>query len=91
MPRKPFHPVRRAALATLGAALRDDRARAGLSQPRAAELLGVPVWTYRSWEQGRRLAPADVLRAIAARWQVPADVLGLAEDTCPCCLRRDPS
>lgn len=91
MPSKPHHPVRRAALATLGAALRDGRARAGLSQPRAADLLGVPVWTFRSWEQGRREPPADVLRTIAARWQIPAEALGLAEDTCPCCLRRYPS
>ena len=91
MPSQPHHPVRRAALATLGAAIRGGRARAGLSQPRAADLFGVPVWTYRSWEQGRRLAPAAVLRAIARRWEIPAEALGLAENTCPCCLRRDPS
>ena len=90
MPSKPLHPVRQAALAKLGAALREGRARAGLSQPRAAEQLGVSVWTYRSWEHGRREPTADVLRAITRRWQLPADVLGLAQDTCPGRLRRDP-
>jgi transcriptional regulator with XRE-family HTH domain len=91
MPSKPLHPVRRAALATLGAAIRDGRARAGLSQPGAADLFGVSVWTYRSWEHGRREPTADVLRAIARRWQLPSEALGLAENTCPCCLRRYPS
>jgi hypothetical protein len=38
MPSQPLHPVRRAALAKLGAALREGRTRAGLSQPRAAAL-----------------------------------------------------
>jgi hypothetical protein len=33
---------------------------------------------------------ADVLRAIARRWQIPADGLGLTRDTCPCCLRLYP-
>jgi len=90
MPRGPHHPVRRAARATLGAALHEGRTRAGLSQPRAAAALGVPVGTYRSWEQGRREPPADAPRAIAARWQVPAEALGLVEGSCPCCLRRYP-
>ena len=49
MPSRPLHPVRRAALAKLGAALRDGRTRAGLSQPRAADVFGISVWTYRSW------------------------------------------
>ena len=91
MPRKPHHPVRQAALATLGAVLREGRTRARLSQHRAADLFGVSVWTYRSWEHGRREPTADVLRAIARRWQLPAEALGLAENTCPCCLRRYPS
>ncbi|MBV8611376.1 MAG: helix-turn-helix transcriptional regulator [Singulisphaera sp.] len=90
MPSKPLHPVRQAALAKLGAALREGRARAGLSQPRAAEQLGVSVWTYRSWEHGRREPTADVLRAITRRWQLPAEVLGLAKGSCPCCLRPYP-
>jgi transcriptional regulator with XRE-family HTH domain len=88
MPSKPLHPVHQAALAKLGAAIRDGRARAGLSQPRAADLFGVSVWTDRSWEHGRREPPADALRAIARRWKILAEALGLARDTCPCCLRR---
>ena len=90
MPSKPLHPVRQAALAKLGAALGEGCTRAGLSQPRAADLFGVSVWTYRSWEHGRREPTADALRAIARRWLLPAEVLGLARDTCPCCLRRYP-
>jgi hypothetical protein len=33
---------------------------------------------------------AGMLRAIARRWQIPADVLGLTRDTCPYCLRPYP-
>lgn len=35
-------------------ALKAWRAAAGLSQSQMAEVLGVPVGTYRSWEYGRR-------------------------------------
>jgi DNA-binding XRE family transcriptional regulator len=58
MSSNPLPPVRRAALAKLGAALREGRTQAGVSQPRAAGLFDVSVWTYRSWEHGRR-APRD--------------------------------
>ena len=34
------------------AALRAWRARLALSQPAAARALGVPIGTYRGWEQG---------------------------------------
>jgi hypothetical protein len=44
MPSQPLHPVRRAALAKLGAALQEGRTQAGLSQPPAADLFGVSVW-----------------------------------------------
>jgi DNA-binding transcriptional regulator YiaG len=36
---------------TLSADLREWRARLGLSQPQAATRLGVPLGTYRGWEQ----------------------------------------
>jgi hypothetical protein len=32
---------------------------------------------------------ADTLRVLARRWKIPADVLGLARDLRPCCLRHD--
>ena len=39
------------------------REKAGLSQPRLAELLGVSVRTLQEWEQGRR-APSGAARTL---------------------------
>lgn len=38
--------------------------RASRTQPEAAALLGVPLQTYRNWEQGRRRVPSLVWRVI---------------------------
>jgi putative transcriptional regulator len=42
------------------------RAKAELSQPRFAEIIGVSIGTLRNWEQGRRVpdGPARVLLAM---------------------------
>ena len=40
---------------------RELRSRLGLSQARFADLLGVSADTYRSWDSGRRAAPAGLL------------------------------
>ncbi|WP_374308259.1 helix-turn-helix domain-containing protein [Methylocella sp.] len=45
------------------------RAKAGLSQARFAETVGVSLGTLRNWEQGRRVpeGPARVLLAMLAK------------------------
>jgi DNA-binding XRE family transcriptional regulator len=37
---------------------RQARERAGLTQPQAAEVLGVSVWSIRNWEQALRAIPS---------------------------------
>jgi putative transcriptional regulator len=39
---------------------REVRARFGLTQVRFAALIGVPVATYREWEQGRTALPTGI-------------------------------
>jgi len=61
MPRTPAtdHPIE----------IRDLRLRLHLSQPQFAALLGVSAETYRPWDSGRRVVPADWMdkaRALAA-------------------------
>src|SRR4051794_9708589 len=43
-------------------ALRELRTRLGLLQTECASALGVAVETFRTWDAGRRLAPAAILR-----------------------------
>lgn len=45
--------------------LRAFRRRYRLSQPAAADVLGVPIGTWRQWEQARRRIPALLCVAIA--------------------------
>ena len=47
-------------------ALRGIRTRLGLSQTACAAALGVAVETFRTWDAGRRLAPAEVVRRAEA-------------------------
>jgi hypothetical protein len=72
-------------LAAQGAAIQHARTRAGLTQPAAAARLGVPLPTYRSWEQGRRGCPPAVRAWIVAEWKGDAALLG--SEVCPCCGR----
>ena len=53
----------------------DTRARLGLTQPRMAAYLGVPVPTYQSWEMGLREPSASAMRLL--------DVLGIVEALAP--------
>lgn len=50
---------------TISEQLRAWRAAAGLSQPQAAQRLGVPEGTYLHWEHGDRVPSAFAQRAIA--------------------------
>lgn len=50
-------------------------ARLGLDEPRAAQYLGVPVYTLRKWIKGERTPSAAVLRLI--------EVLGVIEALAP--------
>ena len=49
--------------------------RLGLDEPRAAQYLGVPVYTLRKWIKGERTPSAAVLRLI--------EVLGVIEALAP--------
>lgn len=81
--------TRTVALKAQGAALAAARKTLSITQAEAAERLGVPLWTYRSWEQGHRSCPKDT-RAAAAKWAKDPEVrAALAVDNrrCPCCGR----
>jgi len=56
------------------------RAQLGMTQDAFARLLGTPVGTVRSWEQGRRQPPAGakVLMRVATKY--PKHVLECAEE-----------
>jgi DNA-binding transcriptional regulator YiaG len=49
---------------TWGSSLQRLRLRKGLTQPKAAKFLGVPVRTLQNWEQGRSLPPVYVQKLI---------------------------
>lgn len=53
----------------------DLMARLGLDEPRAAQYLGVPVYTLRKWAKGERTPSAATLRLL--------EVLGLIEALAP--------
>lgn len=60
---------------TFAARLRATLARLNLDEPRAAEYLGVPVFTLRKWATGERQPGAAVARLL--------DVLGMVEAMVP--------
>ena len=53
-------------------------ARRGLSEARAADLLGVPVYTFRKWAAGQRSPSASAVRLLG--------VLGMLEALAPALL-----
>jgi transcriptional regulator with XRE-family HTH domain len=61
--------------------LHELRLRAGLSQSELAQASGIPVWTLRGYEQGRREPLWEVLFTLA-------DSLGVAVDEFRACLHR---
>jgi len=44
--------------------LKELRLSAGLTQKKAAELLGVPFRTYQDWEYGKRTPPDYVMQLV---------------------------
>jgi DNA-binding transcriptional regulator YiaG len=81
-------PQRAAHLAKQGKAIAAARHAAGLSQPAAAILLDVSLSTFRSWEHGIRMAPAEVRRRIVEEWGGDEKILGPGADACKCCGRK---
>jgi transcriptional regulator with XRE-family HTH domain len=69
-------PLKRRQLAAQAKALKAARAAAGLSQPGAAKLLCVPLWTYRAWEHGVRQPRLAERDKIAREWGVSEKALG---------------
>lgn len=63
------------------------RLRHGLSQPHAAEAIGVSLTTIRAWEQGKRSIPVDRRAFLAEQWGIDRKELGLDLGACPCCQR----
>ena len=60
---------------TFAARVRDTMHRLNLSEPQAADYLGVPVFTLRKWATGERQPGAAVIRLL--------DVLGMVEALAP--------
>jgi transcriptional regulator with XRE-family HTH domain len=61
---------------TFGKRLRELRDRAGLTQESLAEASGVPIWTVRNYEQGRREPSWKGLLRLAAALGVAAEAFG---------------
>jgi DNA-binding transcriptional regulator YiaG len=87
MPALPKSAPRAAHLAAQGAAIAHARESRGLTQQAAAAALGVPVWTLRSWEHGRRACPPETRRRIVREWRGDREILGPKADACPHCKR----
>lgn len=73
--RKPRSPRPDPAPDTFAARVRDTMHRLNLDESRAADYLGVPVFTLRKWATGERQPGAAVLRLL--------DVLGMVEALAP--------
>lgn len=63
------------------------RRRHGLSQPHAAEAIGVSLTTLRAYEQGKRSIPEERRAFLAEQWGIPRRELGLDLGVCPHCRR----
>lgn len=74
-PRKPRSARPDPAPDTFAARVRDTMHRLNLDEARAADYLGVPVFTLRKWATGERQPGAAVLRLF--------DVLGMVEAMAP--------
>lgn len=81
-------PQRAAHLAKQGKAIAAARHAAGLSQPAAALLFDVSLSTFRSWEYGIRMAPAEARYRMVEEWGGDPKRLGPESDNCHCCGRK---
>jgi transcriptional regulator with XRE-family HTH domain len=66
---------------TFAKKLQELRERAELSQSGLAQASGIPVWTVRGYEQGRREPSWDVLFKLAAALGVTCDAFADCVDT----------
>lgn len=68
-------PSKPASAGLFSARIRETVARLALDEPRAADYLGVPVYTLRKWATGERVPSASAIRLL--------DVLGTIEALAP--------
>jgi hypothetical protein len=70
-----MNPSKPASAGLFSARIRETVARLALDEPRAADYLGVPVYTLRKWATGERVPSASAIRLL--------DVLGTIEALAP--------
>jgi plasmid maintenance system antidote protein VapI len=70
-----MNPSKPAEAGLFAARIRETVARLALDEPRAADYLGVPVYTLRKWITGERVPSASAIRLL--------DVLGTVEALAP--------
>jgi hypothetical protein len=75
MTQTPLNPPKTPLAGTVAARAKDTADRLNLSEDRAAQYFGVPVFTYRKWATGEREPGAAVTRLL--------DVLGMIEAMAP--------
>lgn len=75
MNQTPLNPLKNPVPGTVAARAKDTAERLNLSEHRAAQYFGVPVFTYRKWSTGEREPGAAVTRLL--------DVLGMVEAMAP--------
>lgn len=57
------------------------RVNAGMTQPQAAQALGVSVATILKWEKGTTLPTIDKAIALASLYSVPLDAINFCSET----------
>ena len=57
------------------------RVNAGMTQPQAAQALGVSVATILKWEKGTTLPTIDKAIALASLYSVPLDAIDFCSET----------
>jgi transcriptional regulator with XRE-family HTH domain len=66
---------------TFAERLQELRERAGLSQAQLANVTGIPVWTVRGYEQGRREPLWDVLFKLSRGLGVSCEAFAICVST----------
>lgn len=57
------------------------RVNAGMTQPQAAQALGVSVTTILKWEKGITMPPVDKAIALAGLYSMPLDIINFCPKT----------